>query len=190
MYGVLPLACRLLMDLEHRNIWCILQSGISRARYLFEEANALLQTYYEENPVLDASDRKLKKQTRFRLDSSASFRACLQLHAERVSFHSQKVVCRHLFPCRANPGLQYYKEGMGAKRCDYILWQCWRICVQHLTMIFRRRRSFPTNIFLLLRSSNIFLCIHIRTVANTRIWRGKYQNDCGLFHKVSAHVGI
>ena len=56
MHGIRPLACRRLMDWRHQNIWCIPLSGISRRDFLWR-GYALLQTYYEENPTRDASDR-------------------------------------------------------------------------------------------------------------------------------------
>ena len=48
----------------------------------------------------------------------------VQLYTERVSFHSQKAVHRHLSSRRLHPGLQHYKEGMGAEWRDRPLWQC------------------------------------------------------------------
>ena len=77
----------------------------------FEEANKLLQNYYEENPVRDTGDRTEEAD---------------KVAARIASLLSEKAVYRHLFSRRMHSGLQYHKKGMGAERCNSPLRQCLR----------------------------------------------------------------
>lgn len=84
----------------------------------FEEANVLLQTYYEENPTRDAEDRTEEAdKVSARIAAFLSERAFSFTPNEYISIH------RNLFLCGAHQGLQHHKKGMGVERSDRALRQ-------------------------------------------------------------------
>lgn len=80
----------------------------------FEEANALLQTYYDENPVHDAEDRTEEADK-----VSARIAALLSENAFSFTPNAYLSVHRKLFfgiysHAGRYPGLQYHEKGMGS----------------------------------------------------------------------------
>ena len=152
MRGIRPLACRRLMDLRHRNIWCILPSGISRETSLLKKQMHFCRPSMRK--ILPMMRQTVPRRlTRSPLGSPRFFRSVPSALRQTSIFPFTGSCSAASTPMPGASGTTTSQRRNG----------CWmerpcstaapRSCGQRWTMTFPRRRIFPTRISRWMRSS-------------------------------------